>query len=127
MTEPSDFAPDDAGLPGLDEPDRLQGLNELAARTTIRALHRAHLVNEQHAVMLEALLTAARQLDRAATSSKSKDYGVANLLAQLRETYLVLVPDAPEEGGGRDPFDLFLDELAEERRGGPTLRDPSEP
>jgi hypothetical protein len=104
MTEPHDFDQDEAQLPGIAEPDRLQGDNEAAARRTIRALSSAQLVNEQHAVMCEALLTAARQLDRAASSSRSKDYGVANLLAQLRETYVVLVPDVVE-GGDRDPFE----------------------
>lgn len=112
MTEPTDFDPDDELLPGLGEPDRaagLMGLVERAARRTIAGLE--DRLDESHAVMCEALLTAARQLDRAATSSKAKDYGVANLLAQLRETYVVLRGDSPEGGEGSDPFDELAGDL----------------
>lgn len=133
MTEPTDFDQAEAQLPGVDLPGvgepterLLQGLNEEAARRTIRALQSGGLLFESHAVMCEALLTAARQLDRAATSQRAKDYGVANLLAQLRETYLVLVSDVDKEGGERDPYDQFLDELAEAERRGSTVRDASE-
>jgi hypothetical protein len=128
VTEPHDYDQLEALLPGLEPPSAAAGRNERAAHRTIVALKTAGLVDEQHAVMLEALLTAARQLDRASTSTRSKDYGVANLLAQLRETYQVLAPP-PAEGGEQSAWDQFLNDLANgvAERGGSTaaVRDTS--
>jgi hypothetical protein len=118
MTEPADFDQLEHPLPGLEPGRPGEGRNEAAARRTIGAFHAAGLVDEQHAVMCEALLTCSRQLDRASSSAKAKDYGVAALIAQLRETYQVLAPE-PVEGGERSAWDEFLDELAN-RGGSPT-------
>lgn len=127
MTEPNDFDQVDAQLPGLEPGPPGQGKNEEAARRTIKALKVSGLLAESHSVMCEALLTAARQLDRASSSARAKDYGVANLLAQLRETYLVLVSDVDKEGGERSAWDDFLDDLANGVGGGAPVRDPAEP
>jgi hypothetical protein len=126
MTQPRDYDQAEALLPGVGAPPALAGANERAAHRTIAALRADQLVGEQHAVMLEALLTAARQLDRASTSTKAKDYGVANLLAQLRETYLVLAPPTGE-GGERSAWDEFLDDLANRSGSSTAARDPAEP
>lgn len=98
----------DATLPGLGTPDHLEGEVERSARTTLAAM--AGQLDARHAVICQTMLTVARQLDRAANSRNAKDYGVANLVAQLRETYLVLVPDKPEGGEG-DAFDRLAREL----------------
>jgi hypothetical protein len=111
VTEPRDYDQDDAVLPGLEPPRSGAGSNERAARRTLTALARLELVGEREAVIMEGLLTAARQIDRAAASGKAKEYGVAELLGQLRELYRVLVPETTD-GGERSAWDEFLDELA---------------
>jgi hypothetical protein len=121
VTNADDFDPMDAPLPGLGGNDsRTSGEVERAASQTIADL--APQLEARHAVMCQALLTCARQLDRAATSSQAKDYGVANLVAQLRETYLVLV-DGKEGGAG----DVWSELLAEIRGGEPTVGNPTQP
>lgn len=113
MSEPTDFDQVDATLPGLEPESR--GLvspgNEAAARRTLAALSRGGLYGEQQAVIGEALLTCARQLDRAASSTRSKDYGVAALLAQLDDLYERLTPDDMTGGGSGDAFDQLAAEL----------------
>lgn len=108
MTEPNDFDPTETELPGVVPPPPAAGLVEKAAHRTIAALTG---LTEQHAVMCQALLVNARQLDRATNSGRAKDYGVAELLSQLRETYKVLAPDTAEGGGERDGFDLLAADL----------------
>lgn len=112
MTEPRDYDQADAVLPGLEPARAGAGSNEIAARRTLAALVKVDLVSERHAVIMEGLLTAARQIDRAAASGKAKEYGVAELLGQLRELYRVLVPETTDGGGERSAWDEFLDELA---------------
>lgn len=109
----------DAPLPGLETPTPGEGPVTAAARRTIAALESAALLDEFHAVMCAALLTTAQQLDRAATSTRAKDYGVANLVAQLRETWTALAPEAKE--GGNDAWD----QLAEDLRRAAAVRDPA--
>lgn len=104
MTDP------DTPLPGLEPAAPVDaGAVELAARRTITALEGD--IDERHAVIAQTLLTVARQLDRAANARNAKDYGVANLVAQLRETYLVLAVDNENERGDGDPFDRLAREL----------------
>lgn len=124
MTEPSptDFDPLDAALPGLEPSPAGAGTVERAARQTIAALNADRLLDNRHAVMTEALVVTARQLDRAVNSSKAKDYGVAELVSQLRETYKVLVPDQVEGGGG----DAWSELVAEFQRSGAQIRDSHE-
>lgn len=126
MTDPTDFDQGDAALPGLEPARPGAGSNEIAARRTIAALAGDQLVGPVHAVMCEALLTACRQLDRASTSGRSKDYGVAELIGQIREVYKVLAPEV-EEGGETDAWQQFLDDLANGSGGGTAVRDPSVP
>lgn len=123
-TDTTDYEQDEAALPGLEPEAPGAGANERAARRTIAALSAADEVDEKHAVMCEALLTAARQLDRASNNLRSKDYGVAELIGQLREVYKVLAPER-EEGGPTDAFAEFLDELDRERGTAP-VRHPTE-
>lgn len=108
-----------APLPGLEAPTPGEGPVTAAARRTIAALEAASLLDEYHAVMCAALLTTAQQLDRAARSSRAKDYGVANLVAQLRETWSALAPETTE--GGNDAWDLLADDL----RRAAAIRDPA--
>lgn len=117
MTEPD--AVNDLPLPGLESPMPGEGPVTAAARRTIAALESASLLDEHHAVMCAALLTTAQQLDRAARSSRAKDYGVANLVAQLRETWTALAPITPE--GRNDAWDTLADDL----RRAAAVRDPA--
>lgn len=119
----TDFDPDDVALPGLDPPRPGAGANELAARRTIAALAVEGHVGETESVMCEGLLTAARQLDRAVANGRSKDYGVAELLSQLRELYKVLIPPEVEEEVEPDEWTAFLDELARGDGGSAPVRD----
>jgi hypothetical protein len=122
------FDGDDIALPGLDPARAGAGANELAARRTIAALAIDGHVGETESVMCEGLLTAARQLDRAAANGRSKDYGVAELLGQLRELYKVLIPPVVEEEGSEpDAWTDFLDQLARGDGGSSPVRDPAEP
>lgn len=98
-------------LPGLED-QAGDGAVLRAARQSLRALEQSGLYTETGAVMGQALLTCARQLDRATAAGTSKDYGVAQLVAQLRETWSVLVPIAGEERAG-DGFALLAAELRE--------------
>ena len=123
MTEPRDYDPDDAVLPGLEPARSGAGVNELAARRTLTALANVSLVGEREAVIMEALLTAARAIDRATSSGRAKEYGVAELLGQVRELYRVLVPE-DTEGGGDDEWSQLVAEL---RRSGTAPRDPAQP
>jgi hypothetical protein len=110
---------DETPLPGMEaDPVRADGPVTAAARRTIAAL--GPVLDESHAVMCAALVTTAQQLDRAAASSRAKDYGVANLVAQLRETWHALIPDAVD-GGGDDAWD----DLAADLRRAAALRDPA--
>jgi hypothetical protein len=113
VTEPTDFDQADATLPGLDPAPRgnVSAGNEAAARRTLAALSRGGLYGEQQAVIGEALLTCARQLDRAASSPRAKDYGVAALLAQLDDLYERLTPDDMTGGGSGDAFDQLAADL----------------
>jgi hypothetical protein len=126
MTEPTDYdqVETELALPGLAAEQPGTGNNERAARRTLAALVKLSLVGEREAVMMEALMTTARQLDRASSSSRSKDYGVANLVRELRETYLALLPEQGEGGDGTDEWSLLVAEL---RRSGTAPRDPAEP
>ena len=118
MTEPADYARSEPALPGLDALDApgapAAGELEVAARQTIAAWHAESLVGPRDAVMLAALVVAARQLDRETTPLRGKHigkgYAVANLLAQLRETFVVLRPEDAGEGDG-DAFDELAGEL----------------
>jgi hypothetical protein len=124
MTDAADFQADDTALPlpGLEiAPTHGAGEVEAAARRTLAALSEAGHLDERHAVVMQALLTGARQLDRAAASGKAKDYGVANLLVQLRETFLVLMP---EDGG--EPDDEWT-KLVERLRGAAPVRYTPQP
>ena len=105
MTEPDP-------LPGLDVPDRPAGDVELAARRTIAALDEAGQIAEVDAVVLQALVTLARQYDKAANSTKAKEYAVANLHAQLLATIERLNPNA--EGGDDDDPWTELERAAQE-------------
>lgn len=108
MTEPADFPAEELELPGLEQPRRPTGEVEASARTTLAAL--APDLDDRQAVMAQALVTIARQLDKAVGSRTAKDYGVANLVAQLRDTYLVLA-ETPEGGEDGDAFDRLAREL----------------
>lgn len=98
-------------LPGLEQDQAGDGAVLRAARQSLRALEAAGVFNEAGAVMGAALVTTARQLDRAVSGGRAKDYGVAQLVAQLRETWSVLVPE--ETAGAGDGFDLLAAELRE--------------
>lgn len=118
---------DDQPLPGLEPDQPADGAVLKAARRTLRALEDADQLTEQHAVMAAALVTVARQLDRAANSGRAKEYAVANLVAQLRDTWTALVPETQE--GGSDAFDQLATDLrnaaAIEARRAAALRDPA--
>lgn len=118
MTE---FEPD-APLPGLEPTPPAAGEVELAARRTLRAL--IDVLEEQHALPAQALVTVARQLDRAAGSTKAKDYAVANLVAQLRENYLLLVPEST--GGDGDAWSELVAQFRD-AWSGTDLCDPAGP
>jgi hypothetical protein len=124
VTDPRDYAPDDPILPGLEPPRAGAGANELAARRTLAALVEIGTVGEREAVIMEALLTAARAIDRATASGRAKEYGVAELLAQVRELFRVLVPEDAEGGDTNDEWSQLVARL---RRGGTAPRDPAEP
>lgn len=98
-------------LPGLEADQAGDGDVLKAARRSLRALEQAGVFTDAGAVMGAALVTTARQLDRAVSGGRAKDYGVAQLVAQLRETWSVLVPD--ETGNGSDGFDQLAAELRE--------------
>jgi hypothetical protein len=108
MTDPADFTTDDELLPGLSEPSRGEGEVEAAARRTLAALEPT--LDARHSLIAQTLLTIARQLDRATATGRSKDYGVANLVNELRATYVVLMPET-DEGGNGDAFDQLAREL----------------
>lgn len=117
----TDYEPD-APLPGLEPSPPSAGEVEVAARRTLRAL--ADGLDEHQALPAQALVTVARQLDRAASSAKAKDYAVANLVAQLRENYLLLVPTS-----GGDEQDAWSELVGQFRDAwsGADLRDPTQP
>lgn len=124
MTEPRDFDSFDEALPGLEPARAGIGSNERAARRTLAALAAVQLVGATQAVVMEALITAARAIDRATTSGRAKEYGVAELLGQVRELYRVLVPEGSEGGDGNDDWSRLVEEL---RRTGTAPRDATEP
>lgn len=107
MSAPGDV---DEPLPGL-EPAQAGTVGEVerAARRTIAAL--VGVLDDRHALTMQTVVTLARQLDRAAGSAKSKDYGVANLAAQLREFLALLLPEETTEGGAGDEWDELAREL----------------
>ncbi len=88
-------------LPGLEPPAIPAGEVEAAARRTIVALEAQDLIAERDAVLTQALVTLARQYDRAAAGA-AKSYAVANLHAQL----LATIEQLPrlEEGDDDDPW-----------------------
>lgn len=122
-----DLERDDAPtLPGLEPARAGIGEVERAARASIAAL--GDQVEPRKAVVVQTLVTVARQIDRAVNSAKAKDYAVANLVAQLRETFAVL---EPQTGGDLDAFDQLASELrdaamAERERRSSAVRDPAE-
>jgi hypothetical protein len=60
-----------------------------------------------------AMVVAARSLDRAAApGGKTKEYAVANLTREIRETWTALQPETTEGGEG-DDFDALAAELRE--------------
>jgi hypothetical protein len=79
--------------------------------------------------MAAALVVAARSLDRAAApGGKTKEYAVANLTREIRETWTALQPETTEGTDG-DQFDALAAELrdamADESRRAAALRDPA--
>lgn len=136
--DPVDRAPDhgavtaaagDDVLPGLEADAPADGAIVKAARRTLRALEQSGDLEDRHAVMAAALVVAARSLDRAAApGGKTKEYAVANLTREIRETWTALQPEAAEGGEG-DDFDILAGELraamADEQRRAAALRDPA--
>lgn len=116
-------------LPGLEPDAPADGAVVKAARRTLRALEEAGDLVDRHAVMAAALVTAARSLDKAVAGAKTKEYAVANLTRELRETWTALQPETAEGGDG-DDFDLLAGELREamaaEQRRAASIRDPAE-
>lgn len=116
MRDPNEAFEDDSALPGLDTdapvPAGGVGLNERAAERTIAALAKAEMLDDTQAVLAQALRSAARQLDRAMSSTRSKDYGVSALVAQVRETHAALIPEQAE-GGVVDAFDQLARQIHE--------------
>lgn len=116
-------------LPGLEPDAPADGSIVKAARRTLRALESAGDLEDRHAVMAAALVVAARSLDRAAApGGKTKEYAVANLTREIRETWTALQPETTEGGDG-DDFDILAGELrdamAAEQRRAAALRDPA--
>ena len=112
-------------LPGLEPPaaDRRPGEVEAAARRTLVALEGDDLIEERHAVLCQALVTLARQYDRAASSPHAKAYGIAQLHAQLLATMEQLLPS--QEGGDDDDAWSQLERQIERERREAAPRDRS--
>lgn len=113
---------DDTPLPGLEDDRPGDGAVTKAARRTLQALHTDGHLTESHAVMAATLLTLTVSLDRAATTGRAKEYALANLAAQIRETWTALMPEAAE-GGDDDAWTQLADDL----RSAAALRDPVQP
>lgn len=108
---------DDSPLPGLEPDAPVDGSIVRAARRTLRALEAAGDLEDRHAVMAAALVVAARSLDRAAApGGRTKEYAVANLTREIRETWTALQPETTEGPDG-DDFDLLASELREAMAG----------
>lgn len=101
-------------LPGLEEPDTPTGAVELAARRTLAALDSEQLLKDRDALLCQALVTLAHQYDRAASSSRAKDYAIANLHAQLLATIAELPVPVTEGGDPDDPWKQLENELAKQ-------------
>ena len=99
-------------LPGLGHPPEVQGDVERAARRTLAALDAEDLLEERDAVLCQSLLTLAHQYDRAANSTKARDYAIANLHAQLLSTIDQLMPERGGEDDDDDPWTALERDLA---------------
>jgi hypothetical protein len=105
----------DAPLPGLELQLRAGAskLEEEVARSFQR-MQRDGLIDDRHAGLLELGKLLARRIG---SGSYGKDYGVAQLSAQLLGVFDKLMPD--EEGGGSsDGFDRWQQALSELDQGG---------
>lgn len=98
----------DLVIPGLEPAAAGAGKVEMAARATLEALRPR--LRPEHAIITATVLTLAAQLDRSHNSGRGKDYGVAQVAAQLRETWQQLPLD-DTEGGAGDAFDILAGEL----------------
>lgn len=115
MSDASDYAPVDDGLPGLpgldDAPEGVSVL-EAAARRSLQALADASLLNESHALPMALVLDLARSVGRAV--GKGQGAAAAMAAAQLREAWLLL-PDLDGAGaGGGDEWDKLARQLRAE-------------
>lgn len=111
MTDPADFAPTEAVLPGLEPPAPRASLLERATRRTIAALEADDRVDESHAMLLQLLLDLAEVVDAGRRQGKASAAAMA--AAQMLAAYAVLVP--PVEGGDSGDPDAF-DQLADDLR-----------
>lgn len=124
---PVTAAAGDDVLPGLEADAPADGSIVKAARRTLRALEQSGDLEDRHAVMAAALVVAARSLDRAAApGGKTKEYAVANLTREIRETWTALQPETTEGAEG-DEFDALAadlrDAMADEQRRAAAVRD----
>lgn len=117
----------DEPLPGLEPDAPADGAIVKAARRTLRALEQSGDLEDRHAVMAAALVVAARSLDRAAApGGKTKEYAVANLTREIRETWTALQPETVEGDAGDEFTDLanqLRDAMADEQRRSAAVRD----
>lgn len=105
---------DEQVLPGLEEPAPTEGLVARAARRTLAALDAEDLLTERDAVLCQSLISLAIAYDRAATSSRAKEYAIANLHAQLLSTIEQL--PKPAEETADDPWTELERDLAKQAR-----------
>jgi len=104
----------DAPLPGLESPapSRVSRL-ELEVTASFARLQDEGLIDDRHRGLVELGLVLARRIG---AGSGGKDYGVAQLSAQLVGVYQQLMPD--QEGGSSDGFDEWRRALADLDNGG---------
>lgn len=107
-----DFERVESAIPGLGPEPTTGRVSEVerAARSTIQHLHEMGHVRDHHAVVCAMILAAARAIDRGASSGRAS--AVAMAMKELREAYLLLVP---ESEGGAQGGDGWLDFEAEFR------------
>lgn len=107
MTEPSEFAPSESALPGL-EPDRPGDSAMLrATRRTIASLEGAGYLDERQAALCQLLLELADVVDAGRRQGKAS--AVAMAAAQILSTYELLVPESKGGGEGDEWEELVAD------------------
>jgi hypothetical protein len=113
MSEPSDYAAADSGLPLPGLQDQVGHVTELetAVRRSLAALDAAGLLTEAHAMPMQLCLDLARAVGLGTRSGRASAAALA--AAQLREAW-GLLPTLDEGAGQQDEWDKLAQQLRHE-------------